>query len=170
MITMFDGPLDVHYGYFSVAPPDEFVDNLADARAGQANGLLGGREPHRLSGVTGLHTGEVTFRVEWSPEEPALDTAGQDVVEVSVDLAGPGAELRTFNESWPLTFPGQGWHRARFTAREMDAGRDLDTAFEEPAPDSYLLQLWPAPPAPDAVVARHSAIADYWHGVAGGAR
>jgi len=52
----------------------------------------------------------------------------------------------------------------------MDAGRDLDTAVEEPAPDSYLLQLWPASPAADAVVARHSAIADYWHGVAGGAR
>lgn len=32
--------------------------------------------------------------------------------------------------------------------------------------DRYLLQLWPALPAPDAVVRRGSENASYWHGVA----
>ena len=36
------------------------------------------------------------------------------------------------------------------------------------APDRYLLQLWPAEPAPDAVVREGSEIAAYWHGVARG--
>ena len=49
----------------------------------------------------------------------------------------------------------------------MDAGKDLDTPDEgELAPDRYLLQLWPAPAAPDEVVKESSAIAGYWHRVA----
>ena len=51
----------------------------------------------------------------------------------------------------------------------MDAGRDLDTTDEgEEAPDRYLLQLWPAPQAPDAVVRQTGETAAYWHAVARG--
>lgn len=49
----------------------------------------------------------------------------------------------------------------------MDAARDADTRFEdEPALDAYLLQLWPAAPAPSVVLKQASAAAVYWHGVA----
>ena len=37
---------------------------------------------------------------------------------------------------------------------------------DDPALDRYLMQLWPAPPAHDAVLRQTSAIAGYWHGVA----
>ena len=51
----------------------------------------------------------------------------------------------------------------------MDEGQELDTPEDgETAPDRYLLQLWPAPPEPDAVVREGSESAAYWHGVARG--
>ncbi|SEF35067.1 hypothetical protein SAMN05421837_107715 [Amycolatopsis pretoriensis] len=49
----------------------------------------------------------------------------------------------------------------------MDTGREQDTRLDgEAERDSYVLQFWPAPPAPDAVVRQHSAAAAYWHGFA----
>jgi hypothetical protein len=48
----------------------------------------------------------------------------------------------------------------------MDAGRDLDTSVDDKPLDNYLLQFWPASPAPDRVVRQSSLIAEYWHTVA----
>jgi hypothetical protein len=48
-------------------------------------------------------------------------------------------------------------------AEPLEAGRQIDTA---PWPGSVLLQLWPAPPAPDRIVCQTSAHAAYWHDVA----
>lgn len=51
----------------------------------------------------------------------------------------------------------------------MDEGKELDTPDEdEDAPDRYLLQMWPAPDAPDEIKLVGSRIAEYWHGVAAG--
>jgi hypothetical protein len=51
--------------------------------------------------------------------------------------------------------------------RRGTSGKELDTTEEgEAAPDRYLLQLWPAPEAPDVLVRQTSAIAAYWHSVA----
>lgn len=166
MTPLYDGPLEVHYGYFYVVPRDTLVDDLLAARAGQSNGLLGAREPHRLAGITGLHTGAVSIRVEWTPDEPPVEAGWEDVVEASVDLTDGEHTLVAFDDEIPFAVPHTGWHRARYSATAMDAGHALDTALDEPAPDSYLLQLWPAPEAPDVVVRQHSQQAGYWHDVA----
>jgi hypothetical protein len=48
----------------------------------------------------------------------------------------------------------------------MDAANEADVRMDgEPALDRYILQLWPAPPAPDAVLQRGSEQAEYWHSV-----
>jgi hypothetical protein len=44
----------------------------------------------------------------------------------------------------------------------MDRVRGRYTLLEPPL-DRYLLQLWPAPPAPDAVIRETSRYAAYWH-------
>ncbi len=64
MRVLFDGRMHVSYGQAYVEPvdPDEFVDHK-DAFRGQANGLLGAAEPGALYLTTGLHTGEVGFRL-----------------------------------------------------------------------------------------------------------
>ena len=107
--------------------------------------------------------------VTWSETEPGLDDSWQDVVEVSVDLTSSDLTLATFDNAYACQVPRNGWHRARYSVTEMDAGQELDTTADgEAAPDRYLLQLWPAEHAPDAVVRQASEIAAYWHGVARG--
>lgn len=167
MTVLFDDLLEVHYGFFDLLAGDVLPDEaLITSRKGQVNGLVGAAVPGRLQGVTGLHTGGVPFRVEWSDAAPPLAAAWQDVVEASVELSAQ-VHLVAFEDAHSFDLPQGGWHRARFCAIGIDEGHQFDTALDdEDAPDRYLLQLWPAPPAPDAVVRQHAAQAAYWHGVA----
>jgi hypothetical protein len=119
--------------------------------------------------ITGLHTGSVPLRVEWWPEAPPLDPTWEEVVEAPFDVPATDLALHAFDHSSDVRLPATGPHRARYCGSGMDAGHDLDTTDEgEPAPDRYLLQLWPAPEAPDAVLRQTSETAEYWHGVARG--
>ena len=177
-MIIFDEPVDVHYGFIHVfsledgaedspSATGEFDGDPVDPMVGQACGLAGARIPHQLSLVTGLHTGDVPLTITWDEHEPELDDAWTDAVEVSVELRGTALALETFEEGYGATVPQAGWHRARYCASGMDEGKELDTPDEgEPAPDRYLLQLWPAPQAPEALVREGSEIAAYWHRVA----
>lgn len=182
-MIIFDELVDVHYGFINVfSLPDDAngtpiesgeLDGdpvgAVDAISGQACGLAGARIPHRLSFVTGLHTGDVPLTISWDEEEPSLDETWTDAVEVSVELRGTELALETFEDGYGASVPQAGWHRARYCAAAMDEGSRLDTPEEgEQAPDRYLLQLWPAPQAPEAVVREGSEIAAYWHRVARG--
>jgi hypothetical protein len=167
--VLYDDFMPVHYGYMYLSAGSEPSDNLNGTRAGQRNGLLGAQARHQLSMMTGLHTGEVPFRIEWHPNEPEVDVSWEDVVEASVEFTESDALLSSFEEFVGIELPATGWHRARYCASGMDEGRELDTPDEdEEAPDRYLLQIWPAPQAPDEVKALGSQNADYWHGVAAG--
>ena len=173
MSEVFAGLVEVHYGFIDLySDPDgsgDESDDLVGARRGQANGLVGAQVSHQLGMVTGLHTGEVPLVVTWTEDAPEVDEEWEDVVEVSVELSTPDLTIATFNNAYGCTIPQAGWHRARYCVSEMDEGQELDTPEDdETAPDRYLLQLWPAPPAPDAVLREGSEIAGYWHGVARG--
>ena len=181
-MIIFDELVDVHYGFINVfslpddadGTPTESGELGGDpgagaAIAGQTCGLAGARIPHQLALVTGLHTGDVPLTISWDEEEPSLDEQWTDAVEVSVELRGTSLGLETFEDGYGASVPQAGWHRARYCAAEMDEGNRLDTPDEgEQAPDRYLLQLWPAPQAPEAVVREGSEIAAYWHRVARG--
>src|SRR5689334_3213619 len=173
MPEVFAGLVDVHYGFIDLySDPDgsgDESDDLVGARRGQANGLVGAQVPHQLGMVTGLHTGAVPLIVTWSEDEPPLDEEWEDVVEVSVELSTPDLTIATFDNAYGCQVPRAGWHRARYSVIAMDEGQDLDTLEDgETAPDRYLLELWPAPPAPDAVVREGSESAASWHEVARG--
>jgi len=166
VIELLARDLHVHYGFVFLLEEDGDMPELE--REGQENGLLvtGGTDGTLLM-TTGLHTGAVPFRVEWHASEPPGDDAWQEVVEASVEITAPRLMVLAFEDGGAFTAPRLGWHRARYLATEMDAGRDMDCALPPlTAPDRYVLQLWPAPPAPDRVVTVTSEIAAYWHGVA----
>lgn len=179
-MIIFDELVDVHYGFihvFSLVDDDEFPPSATGGFdgdpvgpvMGQVCGLAGARIPHQLSLVTGLHTGDVPLTISWDEEEPPLDEEWTDAVEVSVELRGTTLALETFEGGYGATVPQAGCHRARYCAAAMDEGNRVDTPDEgEQAPDRYLLQLWPAPQAPEAVVREGSEIAAYWHRVARG--
>jgi len=163
---LFEGDVFVQYGFVHL---DSGVGGLqtAEPRAGQRNGLLGAAEPGLLVVSTGMHTGFVPFRVEAHPAAPPVDTSYDEIVEASCDLRGPAVSLSTFDWATSFVVTQGGPHRVRLSARDFEAGREQDRyELHEPVRDSYLIQLWPAAPAPDEVIRVSSAEAAYWHGVA----
>lgn len=159
---LFDSLLHVYYGQATVAPEDSAGFGLNDAFRGQKNGLCGASVPKCLFLITGLHTGGVRLRVELHESEPGNFDDWDEVVEVPFSVSG-----RVNLEQWareavyPLQLP-EGQYRARYSAKDMDAGSNVDTA--EIGPDAYLLQFWPvAKQTPEALVKQTSERAQYWH-------
>jgi hypothetical protein len=167
--VLFDGELDVHYGFGFIHGRDDEAPDLDESRVGQTNGLLGTAAPGCLSLMFGLHTGPEPLRVEWTETAPPIDTTWEEVVEGSVDFGTTELLLAAFEEFIDIDLPVTGPHRARFNAMGMDAANEMDSRdTAESAPDRYLLQLWPAGLPADAVIRQTSDIAAYWHRVARG--
>ncbi|MFE2042388.1 hypothetical protein ACFXAZ_15960 [Streptomyces sp. NPDC059477] len=169
MRSPVDGQVHVHYSQIYVeSDPDSLGPGLAEAFAGQSAGLCGAAVSGALWLSTGLHTGSVGFTVEVHEQAPPLDTEWEDVVEVSFrPVSARSALVQWAGEaSWELGLEETDY-RVRYCARGMDEARRGDTRLEgEPPLDCYLLQLWPAPPAPDRVLRQTSRAAAHWHGYA----
>lgn len=153
---------EVHVTYWQLyveSDPEELSPSPREAFAGQTAGLCGAAVPGALFLETGLHSGRVGFTVEVHDEEPPdPDACWEEVVEVSFRPASERTLLVQWAGEgyWPLDLPETD-HKVRYCARGMDAARDLDTRAEgKPQVDSYLLQFWPAPPAPDRVLRQTS--------------
>ncbi|MEV6757101.1 hypothetical protein [Streptomyces sp. NPDC051214] len=167
MLTVYDGELRVSYRQFYVeSRPEVFDGPLSDSRAGQNNGLCGAAVPGHLFLTTGLHTGRVGLTVEVHESEPTLDEAWEDIVEAPFHPASTAAVLTPWGEA-PLctvelnVVP----HRVRYGASAMDLTVDQELSVLDGGSiiDRYLLQFWPAPPAPDEVIKQTSRSAAYWH-------
>jgi hypothetical protein len=165
MRVLFDGEPHVHYGQIYVHSSSDWFSDLGAAFAGQSNGLCGAAVPGALFLITGLHTGNVGFTVELHAAEPPVGGEWEEVVEASFRPAGlPVALVGWAGEaSWPLDLPA-GDLRGRYCGIGLDAGHATDTRMDgEPMVDRYLLQFWPAAPAPDRVLKQTGANAAYWH-------
>jgi hypothetical protein len=164
-----DGEVHVHYGQIYVeSDPDECGPGLPEAFFGQSSGLCGAAVPGALWLTTGLHTGCVGFTVEVHEEAPAADPAWEEVVEVSFRPVSETTRLMEWGSeaAWELDLDETDY-RVRYCAKGMDQAHGYDTRTEdEPQQDCYLLQFWPAPPAPDRVVKQTAAVAAYWHNYA----
>lgn len=152
--------------YLYLTPADVDPPALDDTRLGQANGLLGGAVPGRLSLTTETHTGDVPQREEWHDDEPAIDAVWEEVVEVSLEVETTAQTLSAFDDIHDLTVPAVGSHRVRLSATGLDAAHDDGMDEEAASPDRYLLQLWPGASEPDRIVRQTSQRAEYWHSVA----
>src|SRR5690349_18062181 len=108
--------------------------------------------------ITGLHTGNVQFRVELHEREPTGLDDWDDVVEVPFSVSGPvNLEQWAGEAIYPLKLP-EGRYRARYAGKKMDAGKRIDAAKR--GPDSYLLQFWPVTAqTPEAIIKQTSKVA-----------
>ncbi|NJQ15177.1 hypothetical protein HCN52_09505 [Streptomyces bohaiensis] len=159
------GQVYVHYSQIYVeSEPEGGPPPMDEAFAGQRSGLCGAAVPGALWLITGLHTGRLGFVVEIHDEEPPLDPTWEDVVEVSFRPQSDRSLLVQWagEAVWELGLDRTD-HRVRYCARGMDEGNRLDTAVDEPAPDSYLLQFWSAPPRSDRVIRQTSRYAASRH-------
>jgi hypothetical protein len=163
--VLFDGKMGLTFGQIYVVSGDADWPDFDDSRRGQANGICGAAEPGRLLLATGLHTGYVELRIERSDQEPALDDLWEEVVEVPFEPLSPAVRVfgLDYGDGADLMLPVQSY-RARYCATGMAEGKEIDVVpADEPIVDRYLLQLWPAEPAPDVVVKQTSAVAVLWH-------
>jgi len=167
MQTVYRGELSVSYMQFYVeSRPEEFGEAPWNASAGQRNGLCGASVPGYLFLTTGLHTGRVGLTVEVHAQEPPVDDVWEDVVEASFRPASPRASVLPWGDGELCAAElAETDHRVRYCARGMDVEWDAESAVLDGGPpvDHYLLQFWPAPPAPDRVVRQTSRCAAYWH-------
>ena len=167
-MEVFAGPLWVHYGAAYIFVGDPESSDLKACFRGQANGLCGTASSGVMSLVTGLHTGQVGLTVEVSDAPPEVDSSWEEIVEAPFLVSDLPVALYEWGEAsgQPLSLP-QGQYRARYSARNMQAGSDQDTsADDETIIDEYRLQLWPAPASPDQVIRQTSSIAANWHNYA----
>jgi hypothetical protein len=158
MRVVYDGPVFVEYGQAALAGewgPAE----LDEMFAGQVQGLCGTAVPGLVQLMTGTHTGDVMMRVELHDSEPTYGDGWEDVVEASWTSTGGRVVLAGLMGApvVELDLP-PGDYRVRYAGRDMDHERDEDLP-----PDTYLLQVWPAPSAPDVVLRETSGVASYWH-------
>jgi hypothetical protein len=126
--VLLDTTIHVHYGFLTLAGADEDAGGMPGAYRGQVNGLCGAAVPGSLHMHTGLHTGDVGVRIELHADEPGLDDAYQDAVEVFFTNSSEELMLSAFDSgAGPVDLPA-GIYRARYCAKDMQLGRDLDTS------------------------------------------
>lgn len=132
---------------------------------GQVNGLVGAADPTGVYVSLARRSGGSPVRIMVLDLRPPLpDDAWEDVVEVSTTIPEDSQPRWV---AWAGMGQGSlgslppGNYRLRVSARGRDEGAANEFA-DEPV-DHYLIELWPAPLEPDAVLRTGSRNADYWH-------
>jgi hypothetical protein len=163
--VLFDQVVETDYGQFDLAwTGDGFDGDFDHFFAGQTNGLVGASDPNGLYVNLARRSGGSPVRIVVLEAKPRDDAPWEDVVEVSFVLP-EGHQMRW--SSWAGESGGvladipPGSYRLRASAKGRDRGREGE--FSDHSVDSYLLQMWPALPQPDAVLRTGSEDAKYWH-------
>ncbi len=164
MTELFAGNVEVQYGQAYIELDGKFNGFMDDCFLGQKNGLCGAQMPAILFLMTGLHTGVVGITITLFDADPGFEKSWEEIVEVS--FQAPRGEITLMewaaDRGVGMAVP-VGFYRARYQGRAMQAANELDTNINDTPVDSYRLDLWPAPPAPDRIIKQTSTIAAYWH-------
>jgi hypothetical protein len=162
--VLLDQVVYTDYGQLTLEWGEEFWDGDANRFfKDQRNGLVGAADPDNVVILLARGSGGSAVRILLEASEPRAGADWEDVVEASFDLP-PGRAMRW--STWagesggPLAvLPGQ--YRLRVSAAGRDAG--MRNEFADEVVDEYLVELWSASAAPDAVLRVGSDDARYWH-------
>ncbi|MFS0703807.1 hypothetical protein AB6N23_04725 [Cellulomonas sp. 179-A 9B4 NHS] len=109
--------------------------------------------------------GDVPVRVEVHDGPPPADPRWDAVTELSV-RSGDAVTVTGWAGDGSLTVPVPAGAdlRVRYAVVDGQAGSDqfADGRWDEPPAETYVLQLWPAPPAPARLVSASTPWAQYW--------
>ncbi|SIM49709.1 hypothetical protein [Micromonospora cremea] len=152
------------YGQLTLEWGEDIWDGDADRFfKDQQNGLVGAAVPDNVVIMLARRSGGSPVRIVLEATEPRASADWEDVVEASFDLPlGRVMRWSTWagESGGPLAVP-PGQYRLRVSAAGRDAGAQGE--FADEVVDRYLIELWPAPAAPDAVLRVGSDNAGYWH-------
>jgi hypothetical protein len=167
--VLFDDVVETDYGQFDLIWTDDFGFDGDDTRffAGQINGLVGAASGNGIYLHFARQSGGSPLKIVLAQTEPESLHEWEDVVEVSITVptdAEPTWNTWAGERRGPLDLPS-GSYRVRVSARGRDAGSVGELA--DGAVDFYLVEFWPAPALPDAIVRTGSADAEYWHNAFG---
>ncbi|MET0864319.1 MAG: hypothetical protein ABWZ98_08275 [Nakamurella sp.] len=170
---LLDEVVRTDYGQFDLtwAANGGFDGDFNRIFHGQVNGLVGAAHPSGVYVNLARRSGGSPVRIVLCDSPPDDDVMYQDAVEVSIEIPPgvvPGWSSWAGESSGVLADIAPGSYRLRVGARDRDAGRNGE--FEEGMVDAYLLQLWPAPFEPDAILRVGSQDAAYWHQEVGNRR
>ncbi len=126
-----------------------FDPEIDEAMYRDFNGLVSAQGAFAII-MTGTEQGPVRLDVELLEDEPPASEAGwDDIVEVSLDFEDEGAftsEAEQRNRQLP--FLPEGACRLRVHARGRDIAWELGAVRGDPI-EEHLIQVWPAPSAPE---------------------
>jgi len=164
MAVLFAQDINVHYRQAYLELAGQFDGAVEDCFRGQQNGICGAASPDILFLTTGLHTGKVGLTINVFEEAPGIDALWDEIVEVSFLAPRSAISLVEWAaENGHTMAMAPGVYRARYHARNMQAGSDLDTNTTPAVVDTYRLDLWQADRTADRVIKQTSEIAAYWH-------
>ncbi|MFF3113580.1 hypothetical protein ACFVSN_30850 [Kitasatospora sp. NPDC057904] len=147
----------------------EFGIDITELPDSAPNGLVAANHSGCLV-LSGLHTGTIMVSVEPLDAEPgAADDVWEEVAEVSVlsrsgTLQAWSLDYGPLEGAPALTSAGPGTYRLRVHARQRDIGHATDTLLDDDPCDFYLLQCWPAPPAPEKIIRQTDNFGAEWRG------
>lgn len=170
--VLLDETIETDYGLFELCWGDYGFDGDVERNfAGQVNGLVGAASGLCLYVNLARRSGGSPVRIVLESEPAPADVdSWEDIVEVSIAIPSDAAVVWSAwagDDGGDLDLPS-GTYRVRVSAFGRDAGREGESA--DGAVDHYLLELWPAPVRPDAIIKSTSADADYWHREVGSRR
>lgn len=170
--VLLDQVIETDYGQFDLAwAADGTFDGDFDRfYQGQINGLVGAASSQGVHVNLARRAGGSPVRIVLLDAPPPIeDGQWEDIVEVSITL--PEKHEMVWSDWWghagPVGLP-PGSYRLRVNAKGRDEGHAGE--FAEGMVDDYLLQFWPAPWQPDAILRTGSEDARYWHREVGGRR
>lgn len=169
---LLDQVIQTDYGQFDLSWEEDgtFDGDFDRFYGGQINGLVGAAHPTGVHINLARRSGGSPVRIVLLDAPPESDGGRwEDVVEVSITL--PKSHEIAWSDWWghagPVGLP-PGSYRLRVSANGRDEGQMGE--FAEGMVDDYLLQFWPAPWQPDAILRTGSEDAQYWHQEVGGRR
>jgi hypothetical protein len=152
--VLYDDAWVVEEGVWDVRAPGKWVAHTGRAFRGQANGLLGAAVDGVMVLVVPGMYGKYRTRVELGGRRPPVPRWCEDVVEAPFRSDGElvMSSFESFSDTWQVE---PGTYRVRYCVTGLDAAATEDE-FDGDDYHTYtgrhLLQLWPAPIAPDEVV------------------
>ncbi len=163
-VVLLDQVVYTDYGQLTLEWGNDTWDGDADWFFDhQQNGLVGAADGDNVVILLARRSGGSAVRIVLQESQPPLGKEWEDIVEVSLVLPA-GRQMRW--ASWagesggPLAV-APSTYRLRLCARGRDAGAQDE--FADGVVDTYLVELWPAPAALDAVLRVGSDDARYWH-------